>query len=264
MQRPLRALAAQRADIEAVILYLPRRYSRLNVDLGALPDVPEGITIRVIDEDFGPATKILPALREFRGQDVNLIFGDDDHIYDPDWAGRLLASAEAHPGCAIAEEGGDVRHYSSYEWSGPLQPRARRLKKNLRYRLRRIASLGRWRPRRNGFPGYVDLIEGFGGVLVRPEFFTGAVFDIPKLLWMVDDIWLSGQLAANGVPIWLNVVEHYRPERTDWGVLSTALHKQTFEGMGRNAHNQAAIDWFRERYGIWGGSGLAAASRGVA
>jgi hypothetical protein len=54
-----------------------------------------------------------------------------------------------------------------------------------------------------------------------------AAFDIPDLLWTVDDIWLSGQLAVNGVPI---------RKITD--------HEQA---------NRACIRHFQREYGIWSG-----------
>ncbi len=49
--------------------------------------------------------------------------------------------------------------------------------------------------------GIVDICQGFGGVLVEPSFFPETVFDIPELLWMVDDVWLSGQLTINSIQI---------------------------------------------------------------
>ena len=47
----------------------------------------------------------------------------------------------------------------------------------------------------------VDIAKGFGGVVVKPRFFSPAAFDIPAAYWAVDDIWLSGQLALTNVPI---------------------------------------------------------------
>lgn len=249
----LASLLAQEAPIDGVELWLPRRYRRFEFDPDRPPQVPEGVTIRLVDEDMGPATKILPAVRAYRGQDVNLIFCDDDKVYDRRWAGRLLAASRTHPGSAIVEEGGDIRHNSSHDWAGPDLPRAGRIRKDWRYRLRRALSLGRWKPRKNQTSGYVDILEGWGGVLVRPEFFTEAAFDIPDALWMIDDIWLSGQLAANGVKVWLTVDEQVRTRGNSNEVGAAALRKQIVEGQGRRDLNQAGIDLLRSRYGIWGG-----------
>ncbi len=254
LDQVLRSLLAQTAKIEAVELWLPRSYRRFEFDPADLPKVPDGVTIRLADEDMGPATKILPAVRSYRDEDVTLIFCDDDKVYDPGWATRLLAAAKAHPGHTIVEEGGDIRHNSSHQWSGPEQPRAQRIRKDWRYRLRRAWTLGRWKPRKNVKSGYVDILEGWGGVLVRPEFFTEAAFDIHPTLWMIDDIWLSGQLALNSVPIWLTKEEEIRTRGSSNEVRWAALRKQEVDGAGRFALNQAGIDLFRDTYGIWGGS----------
>jgi hypothetical protein len=42
-----------------------------------------------------------------------------------------------------------------------------------------------------------------GGAVIRPEFFDDTAHKIPGVLWAVDDVWLSGLLAAKGIPIWL-------------------------------------------------------------
>jgi hypothetical protein len=248
----LGSLLSQRADITAVEVWLPRKYRRFDFDPAtALPKVPEGVTINITAEDMGPATKILPSVKRHRGQDVNLIFCDDDKVYDPGWAGRLLAESAAHPGYCIVEEGGDISHNSTHDWHGPELPRANRPHKDWKYRLRRALSLGRWKPRKNQSSGYVDILEGWGGVLVRPEFFADGAFDIAPKLWMVDDIWLSGQLALNNVPIWLTVDEDIRTKGSSNEVRHAALRFQTVEGKGRKALNQAGIDYFRDTHGIW-------------
>ena len=85
----LRSLVRQRARPEAVELYIPQSYRRFPQWGGALPEVPDGVTIIRVEEDLGPATKILPAAKAYRGQGVELIYGDDDRVFSP--AGRGLA-----------------------------------------------------------------------------------------------------------------------------------------------------------------------------
>lgn len=98
-------------------------------------------------------------------------------------------------------------------------------------------------------PGYVDCFEGFGGALVRPEFFDDPAFDIPDVIWAVDDVWLSGNLARNGVPIWALAGQH-DTQHTPAGVYD-ALHKAQIEGADRDAANKAAISYFRDTFGLW-------------
>lgn len=253
LSQTLQSLLDQTAEVASVNLYLPRRYRRFEWDPSVLPPVPAGVQIRLVDEDLGPATKVLPAVREYRGQDVSILFCDDDKVYDRDWAQRFVDSSRSHPGCCIVEEGGDVCNYSSHSHRGDRQPRSGRRPKDMGYRLRRLASLGLWKPRKNVGSGYVDMLEGWGGVLVRPEFFTDAAFDIPEVLWMVDDIWLSGQLALNDVPIWLNAEDARRTKGNTNEVKEASLRKLVHEGHGRTEANQACVDYFRQTYHIWGG-----------
>jgi hypothetical protein len=247
----LASLLDQRAEVESVNLYLPRRYRRFEWDSTQLPRVPEGVNIRLVDEDLGPATKVLPAAREYRDRRVSILFCDDDKVYDPDWAQRFVDCSRQHPDCCIVEEGGDVAHYSRYQVHGTREPRARRRKKDLSYRLRRLASLGLWKPRKSSASGYVDVLEGWGGVLVKPGFFNDAAYRIPEILWLVDDIWLSGQLALNGVPIWLNADAAARAKGNSNEVSEASLRKLVYQGHGRVEANQACIDYFRQEHGIW-------------
>ena len=97
--------------------------------------------------------------------------------------------------------------------------------------------------------GYVDIFEGCGGVLVRPEFFDDTAFDIPDLARSVDDVWLSGMLAAHGVPIWLDG-NRYEPENTaaeSFDPLVTSV----IDGADRADSNRAAIQYLQKTYGIW-------------
>jgi hypothetical protein len=251
LHETLNSLVNQKATVASINLYLPRQYRRFEWDPSMLPAVPNGVQIRLIDGDFGPATKVLPAVKEYKGQDVNILFCDDDKVYDPDWAQRFLDARHEHPECCIVEEGGDVADYCSYGFRGELQPRSSRLNKDLKYRLKRALTLGNWKPRKNIGSGYVDILEGWGGVMVKPDFFNDAAYDIPEILWMVDDIWLSGQLILNKVPVWLNRESDRRTKGSSNEVKDASLRKLVHEGHGRDAANQACVDYFRNKYDIW-------------
>jgi hypothetical protein len=253
LRETLASLLNQQADVAAVNIYIPRRYRRFEFSDTDVPSFLPGVNVRLCDTDYGPATKVLPAALEYRGQDVRILFCDDDKVYDPQWAQRFVDCSDRHPDCCIVEEGGDVYNYSDHNHSGTMQPRSSRRQKGIDYRLKRLLSLGTWKPRKNVGSGYVDMLEGWGGVLVRPGFFTDAAFDIPDILWMVDDIWLSGQLAVNQVPIWLNGEDKIRTKGNSNEVKEAALRKLVHEGYGRTEANQACVDYFRQTHGIWGG-----------
>lgn len=240
----LKSLLRQKAPPDEVRLYLPRHYRRFPDWDGSLPAVPEGVRIVSTEVDLGPATKILPAVQDFRGQDVELLLCDDDRLYDPLWTSRFLAARQAHPGAVIVEAGGFVPGHD-----GGLQPRAQLRRKNWRYRLLRAATLGLMKPHPWLLSGHVDVLKGYGGAMLQPAFMPDSAFDIPELLWTVDDPWLSGNLALNGVPIWLNAAGRVPGERRI--ARRHALLDFALQGKGRGDANGACYDWFRKNLGVW-------------
>lgn len=258
----LESLKAQSADIDRIMLFVPHRYRRFPDFDGTPPKLPAGVELHRPDRDYGPATKLLPALRTLHGQDCNILFCDDDHLFQPAWAQTLIDQAAAHPGCAIALSAFDIENTGYTATERTHLPRARYNPKERGpgYRLRRIAQQidvlhlftprhkpARWRVLE---PGYADIFEGVGGVLVRPEFFPDdAVFDIPETLWSVDDVWLSGHAALAGVPIWATGASHV-PYETRLSV-QHPLNKATIAGLDRQQANRACVRYFRDQHGIW-------------
>lgn len=254
----LAALRAQTADVAAINLYIPRKYRRFDYNLADLPEMPDGVTLHLIDEDLGPATKVLPACRDYMGQDVQILFCDDDRLYDPFWARRFIDAAAEKPESVICEAGSLIGTlpYSDDGWQSERHPKPDYRKKDLHYRLKRAFSFGYWKPARELSSGYVDILEGCGGVLVRPEFFDESTFDIPDLLWTVDDVWLSGCLERQGISIWLNTKEKVRTKSNAHAVKESALMDFVYQGHDRLSANQACIQYFRRTAGIWGGEAL--------
>ncbi len=249
----LKSLALQQ-DVDEVRLYIPETYHRFPEYTGNLPDVPDGVTICRIKEDLGPATKVLPAAQDFRGQDVQLLFCDDDLIYPKGWANKLFRAQAKRPHVAIATVG---RIYATPSSVGKSknQPRARHLQhhQDLIYRtawlMHRLFGFRRpfWRP--TIFPGYIDILFGVGGVVIRPNFFDDESMVIPEEVWAVDDVWLSAQLARKNIAI-------YSPWRfpcADSGEQSNyaSLLGSEFGGKDRQQLNQSAIALCQEKYGVW-------------
>lgn len=237
----LQSLLRQDHRADEVIVYVPRRYRRPEFSSFTIPTMPAGVQVRVCDFDYGPATKVLPAVKEFAGKDVEIAYCDDDQVYDSGWLRRMLDLRAAHLEDCIAERGFLVAKVD-----------ARIKYDRIEYRLLKLASLGLWRPlkaydtRQNDI---VDLAMGFGGVLVRPEFFPTSVFEIPDVLWTVDDVWLSGQLAINGVKIRQSSTKRMSANSTSTGLAS--LLDSRIEGHDRAAANMACIEYFRRNHGIW-------------
>ncbi|TKZ20546.1 glycosyltransferase family 2 protein [Shimia litoralis] len=263
----LDSLLAQTVTPDRIILYIARTYRRFPEYDGQLPKVPDGVEIRVLDQDYGPATKVLPAAKEFAGTDTEIFFGDDDQIYPPHLIERLLASRAKHPQACLAVCGaqfppvpGTVRTYEEHprwlrKWrvlDVPFQLRMFGVWLGARLTGRHFIEP----PRRSTLrPGYADGFQGYLGVLVRPEFFPQESYDIPEFAFPVDDVWLSGQLTRAGHPTW--VVggwgePNLESRVTDYGFDQNALFLNQFDGKGRGELDAAVVRYFRETYGIWG------------
>lgn len=261
----LKSLLAQTSRPEAIELYIPRTYRRFPQWGGALPEVPEGVRIVRVEDDLGPATKVLPAARAYRGQAVELLYVDDDIVFEKDWAQASLDLRKAHPEAAVCG-GGVTMQRLGLNWvaKAPL-PRAVLAPLGYMqpgYHVRRLLSQAfTFRGgttmlstpfRRIDRSGFVEIAEGCGGVALHPDFFDDAAFDIPPVLWTVDDVWLSGHLARRGIPIWAD--KTLNKGRAVLEVSRTqALFRAVIEGADRDAANHACVDYMRKTYGIWGG-----------
>ncbi|WP_119838749.1 glycosyltransferase family 2 protein [Pseudooceanicola algae] len=269
----LRSILNQRHKIDVVRVNIPRTYRRFPEHEFYRPDLPDGVTISVGDEDYGPATKILPTLTDYRDRPgVRIIYCDDDRIAHPDWIGGLIAKSNERPGDCIVNSGWHLNKIgiphdeartprgvplrslwdSTYRWN--------RIRQQLR-QLRTGKKLPKPpRTRIFGSEGYVDIAEGCGGVLVRPDSFDDRVFDVPAKLWSVDDIWLSGMLEANNVGVWMNRIGHVPAEQDE--AHADALYLQVIEGYDRQQANAACARYLQENYGVWQSSKLPGAAKG--
>lgn len=268
LKEQLRCLVNQTIPPEKVILYLSRHYKRFPDWDGSLPEVPEGVEIRVIDEDWGPATKILPALRDFRGEDIEILYCDDDQFYQPFMAEQFLQARARHPDAPIGAS--PSSDWSLTPASNPDNKRPKphvlrlwevtnlvfRLRRGWRKLLTRLTGKPRHNPpfRRVLRAGYADGFEAFMGVLVRPDFFPDEVFDIPEFAWPVDDVWLSGHLVRMGRYPWI-IGGLFQPrlmsEMTDEHATADALFKSTIQGKHRGESNGETVQYFQQTYGIW-------------
>ena len=105
----LDSLLAQDTQVDKIILYVPKYYQRFNKKLDKLPTVPDGIIAKFSDTDYGPATKILPAIKDFFEEDVRIIFCDDDRIYPKNLVSTLISASKKRPNDVIAIEGNDKK-----------------------------------------------------------------------------------------------------------------------------------------------------------
>lgn len=209
----LESLLAQRPAPDRVLLCLPHRPMRFAPV--PWPEVPEGVEILTLEEDIGPASKVLPAARLLAGRGGRLIYCDDDWILPQGWAARLLAGDASE---AVAGSGFDLRRLRR---KGHAAPRAE----------------------------HADVAQGFAGVAVRPDWLAGAECAPPPLAWPVDDIWLSAHLARQGVAI--RLVPAAREGMCPAYFDAHGLQDAVIDGRNRAAANRACLDEITARYGLW-------------
>ena len=88
----LDSLLAQDTKVDKIILYVPKYYQRFNKKLDKLLRL-KGVA-KFSDNDYGPATKILPAVKDFFEEDVGL-FCDDDRIYPKNLVSTLISASKS-------------------------------------------------------------------------------------------------------------------------------------------------------------------------
>ena len=166
------------------------------------------VTVLPSCRDWGPATKVIPALlRMADTPDAAILAVDDDNVYPRTFVETFRRFATLLPDAALS-----LRGYA-------------------------VPTSRRWRDCRE-FPGTkitaparTDIVQGCGGILVRPRFFDADFLDYaaaPSEAFFVDDIWISGHLARRGIAryvvpfsgafIYLPSLATFSGSALDWGV----------------------------------------------
>lgn len=230
-----------------VEINIPHEYKRRSLGKVDVKKIPQDFTVFSCD-DFGPATKILPTAQRRKGADVRIIYCDDDRIYDRNWIKRLIGMSEQFPESVICEDLTSARAFI-FRRDHP--------RKDLAYRLKRLASLGLYKPERVTSDARDAIAEGFGGVLVKPSFFTGQAFRIPEQSWAVDDVWLSANYAWSKIPIRKTTREKYEKskpitaEGQDLGLRKDSLQFALVDGKDRREINYQAVIQAQQELGVW-------------
>ena len=217
--------------------------------------------VKIVEEDYGPATKILPCAKLYRGTQTRIVYCDDDRFADWSWLESLSNAAIKRKNDVIVSSGMQLEKYGVECKKPNFQPRAvdRVIKNDAVYRYARLQQKFFEIIKRKKLPklnrsyyersGYVDIAMGVGGVSVNPSFFDDACYDIPDVLWTVDDIWLSASYARQGIGIWADEIVKM-PTGTAASNIAD-LASSIIEGKGRNAADQYAISYIQETFDVW-------------
>lgn len=231
----LNSLVSQTKPFDRVYLCIPKHSLRFNCAY----EIPESLSSRtditiLRCTDYGPATKILGLLEANLpevGPTTRIFYCDDDRLYDPERSLRMYDASLKHPDSVICQA---TTPYWKFFLDG---------------------NPGHDHNSRGLFPagkhliqdGYVDVAEGFGGVLTQPRFFAKDVFVIPPEYRVVDDIWISGHLQTQSRTIWgLSM----RTPPTHQADSADPLYK--LQGpQDRKLCNEACIRYYQTTHGIW-------------
>ncbi len=249
------SLLNQSVPAKAIEIYIPRTYRRFPSVQARLPRLPKGVEVISVDNDLGPATKLLPAIDKWKGYDVDILICDDDRLQDPRWIERLASARRERPDDIICERGWNIADRFGLQQNTALLPRARHAPKQgrtLAYRMKRALTLGLYHPPRLVYEasGYVDVFEGFLGALIPPGALPHQAWSIPDILWTVDDVWLSGMARLQNVGVWAH--DRRRPVQGNghWDrVASLTGFKE--QGVNRESADRLCVEYMRSNYKVW-------------
>lgn len=186
------------------------------------------VEINYIENDLGPATKLLPALKKYESaKDQLLMVVDDDEIYPKRLIENYLQFEALSKHAALALVGwnapADFNHTNRTVLYGAIGNKPAKSKKITE-------------------PTRVDCVQGASSYLVRPSFFDDSVFDYtqaPKEAFFVDDIYISGYLAKQQVPVYVvpAIFRYARMKVTTHLIHSETLHKKE----NKTGHNNRVL-----------------------
>lgn len=195
-------------------------------------------------KDYGPSTKLLPALVN-EPIDSRIIVVDDDGIYGECLFGNLVAAFEENCGKSAITTYGKI--YST-------SPRAcnRSIRDHVCDFFEKTLFETCYKK--------VDVLMGFSGYIVTPRMFGTQIFtpdDAPKCVFNADDDWISGCLNSGGVRILQNRFfnnDYYIPNVTCFnkGALCQTVNDYTDDcgRVGNMSKNEVATArWFQNVIG---------------
>lgn len=102
----LSSILDQTVRVDEVRLYIPHKTFKgqeytIPTWMKNLQKTWPEFSIKVCDKDWGPATKIIPAVLDEKDSNNFLIYMDDDMVYHPETIERLITASNRHPRQAI-------------------------------------------------------------------------------------------------------------------------------------------------------------------
>ena len=260
LAQTLKSLVTQTAGIPQIAIYLPEQYHRFSAqEVAEHRSTIEGITtpfknisIHSVSRDLGPLTKMAYAVTDpkVKSEFQRVVFVDDDLIYSP----QLLANFDGHPtNSCLSQSGNWLTTFSKHSTNSHLAYGRALKSRGWKYRLLRLKqkffSRTAQKPSPHSSSGYTQLIEGWSGVSVDPNWFDEEILDIPANLFNADDVWISGYLEFKKIGIY---VPSGCALPTDNGTSDVdALKSITDIKNSPSIVYRSAIEHCQQRWNIW-------------
>ncbi len=236
----LKSLMAQHRAPAKIRLHVPKESRRENIPYDVPPWLQTLDSVEVIttQEDWGPATKLIPALYECRPHQ-RLLVVDDDKLYAPDLVDDLDHKSRTHPELIVASSG----------WCVPadLEDRAVTTLNTLKG-----LAPARLKSTHVPAPTRVDVVQGHSGYVVRPEqidvdALVKGYESAPEDVFFVDDVWISAHALAEK---WVFPADRFC--FVSWLRLrvydGTSLEAYAARSDAREHPNTIAIRYLRDRW----------------
>ncbi|CAF3776190.1 unnamed protein product [Adineta steineri] len=190
------------------------------------------VEIRLEVEDYGPATKFLPIIKEFYSDSQPLMICDDDQYYHPYTLATLYEYSTKYPNSIIGFRGWRVRNDLIWGVGGKYEMAYHIIESPYLSEIYRV--------------GVVTATDAY---LIRPSFFDSHIYkdfnQAPNDIRHVDDIWLNGHAARGNITRYVvpSCCSHIGVTRTH--ALEQYLVNNKMNRLSANSH---ALTWFGENW----------------
>ncbi len=239
LQTTLKSLLTQRRRPLLIRVHLPSYSDREEVEY-IIPDFLKSLNcVEIIRcEDYGPATKLIPAL-ENSSPDQKVLVVDDDMIYPKFMLDHFFDESSKNQDVAIASSGWLVPrdlvcHFVTLRmniFQIPPMP----------YKLTRVSKATQ-----------IDILQGYSGYLVKPRFFElNEIKDYqraPEAARYVDDVWISAHCRVPKM-VFPGKRFCFHPRRLKRKFVRTSLAQfNRGGGIAENRNNTTMIRYFEDRW----------------
>ncbi|CAF1159217.1 unnamed protein product [Adineta steineri] len=192
------------------------------------------VEIRLEEEDYGPATKFLPIIKEFHSMNTMksssqaIMICDDDQYYHPRTISTLNEYSTKYPNSIVGFRGWRIRKDLLWGVRGGFEIDYHIIRS---YHLSKIYRVG--------------IVTATDAYLIRPSFFDSHIYNdfsqAPNDIRHVDDIWLNGHAAIRNITRYVvpSCCSHIGVTRTHALEQYLVNHKMT-----RRSANSHALKWF--------------------